>query len=77
MNSGRFSASSFAGTSTDTSITALHGARRTRRAGTVDAPVGHTRLRMRAESTPSWSRYFATVRRAIWTPLSLRMLTIA
>src|ERR1051325_1389646 len=37
----------------------------------------HTRLRMRAESTPNWSRYLATVRRAIWTPLSFRMLTIA
>src|SRR4029079_4003811 len=37
----------------------------------------HTRLRIRAESTPSWSRYLATVRRAIWTPLSRRMLTIA
>src|SRR5215217_7095857 len=29
----------------------------------------HTRLRMRAERTPSWSRYLATVRRAIWTPV--------
>src|SRR5690348_2175436 len=38
---------------------------------------GHTRLRIRAESTPSWSRYLATVRRAIWTPPSFRMLTIA
>src|SRR5438270_11850850 len=38
---------------------------------------GHTRLRILAEGTPSWSRYLATVRRAIWTPLSRRMLTIA
>src|SRR5205814_5531329 len=37
----------------------------------------HTRFRIRAERTPSWSRYLATVRRAIWTPLSRRMLTIA
>src|SRR5712691_9060297 len=28
----------------------------------------HSRLRMRAGRTPSWSRYFATVRRAIRTP---------
>src|SRR5215208_4215555 len=38
---------------------------------------GHTRLRIRAERTPSWSRYFATVRLAICTPLSFRMFTIA
>src|SRR5512141_1040581 len=37
----------------------------------------HMRLRILAERTPSWSRYFATVRRAICTPLSRRMLTIA
>src|SRR3954469_15347499 len=37
----------------------------------------HTRLRIRAERTPSWSRYLATVRRAIWTPLSRRIFTIA
>ena len=35
-----------------------------------DGPGGeaHRRLRMRAGRTPSWSRYFATVRRAILTP---------
>src|SRR5205085_11629397 len=27
----------------------------------------HTRFRIRADSTPNWSRYLATVRRAIWT----------
>src|SRR6185436_13259200 len=37
----------------------------------------HTRFRILAERTPSWSRYLATVRRAIWTPLSRRILTIA
>jgi hypothetical protein len=37
----------------------------------------HTRLRILADKTPSWSRYLATVRRAIWTPLWRRMLTIA
>src|SRR3954467_859710 len=37
----------------------------------------HTRFRIRADSTPNWSRYLATVRRAIWTPLSFRMLTMA
>src|SRR5437868_4235168 len=37
----------------------------------------HTRFRILAERTPSWSRYLATVRRAIWTPLSRRMLTMA
>src|SRR5688500_8444813 len=37
---------------------------------------GHTRFRIRADSTPSWSRYLATVRRAICTPFCLRMLTI-
>src|SRR5207247_10790324 len=35
-----------------------------------DGPGGeaHRRLRMRAGRAPSWSRYFATVRRAILTP---------
>src|SRR5690606_28763685 len=36
-----------------------------------------TRFRMRADRIPSWSRYLATVRRAIWVPSSLRMFTIA
>src|SRR4051812_11204460 len=47
------------------------------RSGAEGHEIVHTRLRMRAERTPSWSRYFATVRRAIWTPDSLRMFTIA
>ena len=31
---------------------------------------GHTRFRIRAGRIPSWSRYLATVRRAIWMPCS-------
>src|SRR5690606_25935276 len=37
---------------------------------------GHTRLRIRAGRIPSWSRYFATVRRAIWIPCSANRWTI-
>src|SRR5216117_4336200 len=43
-----------------------------------DGPGGeaHRRLRMRAGRTPSWSRYFATVRRAILTPFCANISTI-
>ena len=58
-NSGRFSASSLAGTSSDTT-----------------ARPRHTRFRMRAGRMPSWSRYLATVRRAIWIPCSSKRCTI-
>src|SRR4029077_18681156 len=37
---------------------------------------GHTRFRIRAGRMPSWSRYFATVRRAIWMPCSWNRWTI-
>src|SRR5690606_12742661 len=66
------------------------GARGEARLGRGDRPVqdlGHwfgrrsgarqTRFRIRADRIPSWSRYLATVRRAIWMPSSLRMFTIA
>src|SRR5690606_19004590 len=36
----------------------------------------HTRLRIRAGRMPSWSRYLATVRRAIWMPCSSNRWTI-
>ena len=63
MNSGRLSASSFAGTSTLTS-------------SVLDRGNGHTRFRIRAGRIPSWSRYLATVRRAIWIPCSWKRWTI-
>src|SRR5690242_20260459 len=52
--------------------------------GNQDADVGecgvsgeaHRRLRMRAGRMPSWSRYLATVRRAILTPLRSNISTI-
>jgi hypothetical protein len=36
----------------------------------LDRSDGHTRFRIRAGRMPSWSRYLATVRRAIWIPCS-------
>src|SRR5688572_30297994 len=36
----------------------------------LDRGDGHTRFRIRAGRMPSWSRYLATVRRAIWIPCS-------
>jgi hypothetical protein len=39
--------------------------------------AAHTRLRMRADRIPSWSRYFATVRRAMLIPSRFNMSTIA
>ena len=42
-----------------------------------DSRIVHTRLRSRAERIPSWSRYFATVRRAIRTPAFSRRAVIA
>src|SRR5687767_1579125 len=36
----------------------------------------HSRFRMRAGRMPSWSRYLATVRRAIFTPLRANISTI-
>ena len=37
----------------------------------------YTRFRIRAGRIPSWSRYLATVRRAILTPSDLSRFTIA
>ncbi len=42
-----------------------------------EVALRHTRFRMRAGKTPSWSRYFATVRRAIFTPSAMSSFTIA
>src|SRR6185312_15875852 len=42
----------------------------------LDRGNGHTRFRIRAGRIPSWSRYLATVRRAIWIPCSWKRWTI-